>query len=125
VIASTAGKAAAAAPVAAKKDESAKPAAASSNGSTAERGGVEPVAHEVVAHHADGGRIKSSPLARKVAAGEGVDIAQVKGSGPGGRVVRSDVEAHLKTRGSAPASSAKPAAAAARQVLADTVIKLN
>ena len=124
-VASSAGKAQAAAP--AKKDESAKPAVASSNGSTAERGGPEPVAHEAVAHHADGGRIKSSPLARKVAAAEKVDIAQVKGSGPGGRVVRSDVEGFLKDRPAASAApSAKPSAAASRPAAAaDTVIKLN
>ncbi len=85
----------------------------------------EPIAHEPVAHHADGGRIKSSPLARKVAAAEKVDIAQVKGTGPGGRVVRSDVEGFLKARPAGAAPSARPAAASSRGVVADTVIKLN
>src|SRR5262249_26842017 len=37
-----------------------------------------------------GGRVKSSPLARKVAAGASVDIRQVSGSGPGGRIIRRD-----------------------------------
>lgn len=40
-----------------------------------------------------GGRVKSSPLARKVAAAANVDLASVHGSGPGGRVIRRDVEA--------------------------------
>lgn len=37
-------------------------------------------------------RVKASPLARKLAEGAGVDIATVVGSGPGGRVVRRDIE---------------------------------
>jgi pyruvate dehydrogenase E2 component (dihydrolipoamide acetyltransferase) len=42
---------------------------------------------------ADGGRVKASPLARKIAAQSGVDLKLVHGSGPGGRIVRRDVEA--------------------------------
>jgi len=37
------------------------------------------------------GRVKASPLARKVAAERGVDIRKVNGTGPGGRIVRADV----------------------------------
>lgn len=40
----------------------------------------------------DSGRVKASPLARKVAEALGVDLTRVKGSGPGGRIVKSDVE---------------------------------
>ena len=40
----------------------------------------------------NGGRVKSSPLARKVAAARGVDVAALAGSGPGGRIVLRDVE---------------------------------
>lgn len=36
---------------------------------------------------------KSSPLARRMAAEKGVDIARIQGSGPGGRVIRRDIEA--------------------------------
>jgi pyruvate dehydrogenase E2 component (dihydrolipoamide acetyltransferase) len=53
-----------------------------------------------------GERVKASPLARKIAAQSGVDLRLVHGSGPGGRVVRRDVEA-------ASAGAAAPAAAAA------------
>jgi len=42
------------------------------------------------------GRIKASPVARRVAEDLGVDLAQVGGSGPGGRVVKADVEAAAK-----------------------------
>lgn len=38
------------------------------------------------------GRIKASPLARKIAKEKGVDLARVAGSGPGGRIVKKDVE---------------------------------
>jgi len=38
------------------------------------------------------GRVKASPLARRVAKDSGVDLSSVKGSGPGGRIVKADVE---------------------------------
>ena len=44
------------------------------------------------------GRLKASPLARKVAASSQVELGQVRGSGPGGRIVRRDVEAFLQGR---------------------------
>lgn len=40
----------------------------------------------------DGGRIKASPLARRVAAERGVDLAAVQGSGPEGRIIVRDLE---------------------------------
>ncbi len=43
-----------------------------------------------------GQRLKTSPLARKVAAASHVDLGQVLGSGPGGRIVRRDVDAFVK-----------------------------
>ena len=53
----------------------------------------------------DGGRIFASPLARRIAAERGLDLSQITGSGPHGRIVKADVE------GAQPAA-AKPAAAA-------------
>ena len=44
---------------------------------------------------ADNGPVKASPLARKVAKDNGVNLASVQGTGPGGRVVKKDVEAAL------------------------------
>jgi pyruvate dehydrogenase E2 component (dihydrolipoamide acetyltransferase) len=43
-------------------------------------------------------RLKASPLARKLASEKGIDLHQVNGTGPDGRIVRSDVEAALQTR---------------------------
>ncbi|MBI2879584.1 MAG: 2-oxo acid dehydrogenase subunit E2 [Candidatus Rokubacteria bacterium] len=54
-------------------------------------------AEEAEAAPASGRRLKASPLARKVAGKAGVDLALVPGSGPGGRVIRRDVEAYLET----------------------------
>ena len=39
------------------------------------------------------GRVKASPLARRLAAEKGIDLATVTGSGPNGRIVKADVEA--------------------------------
>src|SRR5919106_4391451 len=40
----------------------------------------------------DGHRPKASPLARRLANEQGLDLGQLKGSGPGGRIVKADVE---------------------------------
>lgn len=40
----------------------------------------------------DGDRIKASPLARRMAADKGIDLSRVRGTGPGGRIVKSDIE---------------------------------
>ncbi len=42
--------------------------------------------------NSSGGRVKASPLARKMAEEQGIDLARVRGSGPGGRIVREDLE---------------------------------
>ena len=56
-----------------------------------------------------GGRVKSSPLARKIAAERGLDIAQLAGTGPGGRIVAKDVQS-AQARPAAAASGAAPIA---------------
>lgn len=54
---------------------------------------VETPAPAPVASSGDEGRIKASPLARKIAEDKGVNLASVAGSGPDGRIVKRDVEA--------------------------------
>ncbi len=57
-----------------------------------------------------GNKIKVTPLARKIAAASGVDLAQVKGSGPGGRIVKTDVEQSQNSpAASTPAAAPVPA----------------
>ncbi|HEY0112817.1 MAG TPA: pyruvate dehydrogenase complex dihydrolipoamide acetyltransferase [Allosphingosinicella sp.] len=53
-----------------------------------------------------GDRIKASPLARRLAEQRGIDLSSLAGSGPGGRIVKADVDA------AAPAAAAAPAPAA-------------
>jgi pyruvate dehydrogenase E2 component (dihydrolipoamide acetyltransferase) len=49
----------------------------------------------------EGGRVKASPLAKKLAADKGIDISQVQGSGDGGRIIKKDVDSYVPV--SAPA----------------------
>ena len=58
---------------------------------------------------ADGSRIFASPLARRIAADKGLDLAAISGSGPRGRIVKADVEGAT----AAPKAEAQPAAAPA------------
>jgi pyruvate dehydrogenase E2 component (dihydrolipoamide acetyltransferase) len=64
-----------------------------------------PTAPAPAAPSADGGRVKASPLARRLAEEMGVDIGTVAGSGPGGRVVKRDIEA---ARAAGPSAHAAP-----------------
>jgi pyruvate dehydrogenase E2 component (dihydrolipoamide acetyltransferase) len=52
-----------------------------------------------------GGRVKASPLARRMAAERGIDLASVSGSGPEGRVVARDLEGAAARAPSAPAAA--------------------
>ena len=63
------------------------------------------------------GRVKASPLARRIASERGLDLGALQGSGPGGRIVKADVEraavAEPAAAPAAPAAAPAPAAAAA------------
>ena len=54
------------------------------------------------------GRIFASPLARRMAQQAGLDLAAIRGSGPQGRIVKSDIEAALSPSRSTPAPAAAP-----------------
>ncbi|HEY0996353.1 MAG TPA: 2-oxo acid dehydrogenase subunit E2, partial [Gemmatimonadaceae bacterium] len=56
------------------------------------------------------GRVRSSPLARRLAAEKGVDLGALQGSGPGGRIVKKDIES-AQASGQRPAASSAGAAA--------------
>ncbi|AOW24274.1 pyruvate dehydrogenase complex dihydrolipoamide acetyltransferase [Sphingomonas melonis TY] len=55
-----------------------------------------------------GGRVKASPLARRIAADKGIDLSGLSGSGPNGRIVKADVEGAKP--GAAPAAAKADAA---------------
>jgi pyruvate dehydrogenase E2 component (dihydrolipoamide acetyltransferase) len=63
------------------------------------------------------GKVRASPVARHIAAEHGLDLAQIEGSGPQGRVIRSDVEAALAA-GAEPAAEPRPEAPPAPQPVA-------
>jgi pyruvate dehydrogenase E2 component (dihydrolipoamide acetyltransferase) len=96
---------AAAAPKAALQGEPATPAPQAEPAAPAPR--AEPGAAAAPAPRpggrpAQGERIFASPLARRMAEQAGIDLAAVKGSGPGGRIVKADIEAALAGRAAAP-----------------------
>jgi pyruvate dehydrogenase E2 component (dihydrolipoamide acetyltransferase) len=61
------------------------------------------------ASRSEGERVKASPLARRLAQAQGIDLASVQGSGPGGRIVRADIDAAV---GKAPVAAPAPGGAA-------------
>jgi pyruvate dehydrogenase E2 component (dihydrolipoamide acetyltransferase) len=68
---------------------------------------VPPAASETEAQSTE--RLKSSPLARRMAKEMGIDLARVQGTGPGGRIVERDIQAYQEKT---PAQSVRPSAAA-------------
>ncbi|MGH8828489.1 MAG: dihydrolipoamide acetyltransferase family protein, partial [Jiangellaceae bacterium] len=89
---------------------------------------VETPVDHVIAHDQPGsgrgdGRILSSPLARRDAREYGIDLATVNGSGPGGRIIRADVERarHELDIAATVAPTAQPVAPAAAPVSAASV----
>jgi pyruvate dehydrogenase E2 component (dihydrolipoamide acetyltransferase) len=96
VIGGTAGKPAAAASAPAKAAPAAAPAPAAAAPAAA----------------SEGERVRSSPLVRKIAKDNNVDLAQIPGTGASGRITKSDIVGHLEqgTKLAAPAPSAPPAA---------------
>ncbi|HYG29981.1 MAG TPA: pyruvate dehydrogenase complex dihydrolipoamide acetyltransferase [Allosphingosinicella sp.] len=96
------------APAPAETPAAAPPPAAASKG-------INPVQHsELAPPRAEGGaRVKASPLARRLAGQQGVDLASLTGSGPGGRIVKADVEGRGAEAAPAAAPAPTPAAAPA------------
>ena len=57
------------------------------------------------------GAVRASPVARRLAQEKGIDLAQVTGTGPNGRITKEDVEAHESAAAAAPAPAAEAPAA--------------
>ena len=99
----------------APKTDQAPPAPAAAQ---PERTAQAPSAPPAQAARSDEGRIKASPLARRLAQAQNIDLGSVKGTGPGGRIVRSDIDG-ASGRAKAPAQ-AEAAPAPAAQPIAGT-----
>jgi pyruvate dehydrogenase E2 component (dihydrolipoamide acetyltransferase) len=78
----------------------------SANSNTRSVSSVEPIdaqAEEIL--ESNGARVRVSPVARRIAEEERVDLGSLKGSGPGGRIIKRDVMNALENRGSNPAAT--------------------
>lgn len=76
-----------------------------------ERPPLPPLASPLPEPAPSGGQVPASPLARKLARERGVDVSTISGSGPGGRVVRADIEEAARLRDTAqlrPQTAAAP-----------------
>ncbi|PJE29543.1 Dihydrolipoyllysine-residue acetyltransferase component of pyruvate dehydrogenase complex [Pseudooceanicola marinus] len=119
----------------AKADDGAKatdevPGAGTQGGAAAGTGKTPDTPAPAAPKDADGKRIFASPLARRIAAQKGLDLASLKGSGPHGRIVKADVEAAeakpatAKSEAAAPKSEAAAPAAVGTGPSTEAVLKM-
>lgn len=99
--------------LAAEQSGGAAPKAAAPAETSAAPAASAPAAEAAPAANDNGdGRVKASPLAKKLAEEKGIDIRQVPGSGDGGRIVKKDVDSFVPSKAApaaAPAAAGKPA----------------
>jgi pyruvate dehydrogenase E2 component (dihydrolipoamide acetyltransferase) len=96
-------------------------------GGSAAPAAPSPASAPAASKSTDGTRIFASPLARRIAADKGLDLAGVTGSGPRGRIVKADVEGARPAPAAAPTAAATPAPAAAApapSVSADAIARI-
>ena len=91
----------------------AAPEAASAGGSDAAAPAVAAAPAPAAPQSVDGNRIFASPLARRIAADKGLDLSQIDGTGPKGRIVKADVEGATATAPAPAPAAPAPAPAAA------------
>ena len=97
-----------------------EPPSASGNGDSADAAAPAPAASAPAEAPQRQGRLKASPLARRIARERGVDLASLHGTGPEGRILAEDVE---KAAADVRAPSSEPAAPAEVEVLQLTSIR--
>ncbi|CAN5226610.1 pyruvate dehydrogenase complex dihydrolipoamide acetyltransferase [soil metagenome] len=126
------------APVAAKADPA--PAKVEAAAPKADAVPAKPVSTSAPADNSPAGstsadgedRVKASPLARRLAQSQGIDLSSLSGSGPNGRIVKADLEgaasapvAKATPAPEAPAASAMPVAAVAPEGIPSESVKLS
>jgi pyruvate dehydrogenase E2 component (dihydrolipoamide acetyltransferase) len=99
-----------AAPAPAKAEETSQPSGAAASASAG-------AAAAPAASSTPEGRIKASPLAKKLAREKGVDLAQVQGSGDNGRIIKNDVDNFVPRPAAAPAKEGAAAPQAQQPVV--------
>ncbi|KRA99507.1 branched-chain alpha-keto acid dehydrogenase subunit E2 [Devosia sp. Root685] len=111
-----------AAPAAAPEaPKAAAPAPAAPN---ANSGSSAPAAAAKTPAKSESGRVFASPLAKRLAKDAGIDLSSIAGSGPKGRVVKSDVEAAKSGKGASKPAAGAPAAAPATGMSKNQVMAL-
>jgi 2-oxoisovalerate dehydrogenase E2 component (dihydrolipoyl transacylase) len=85
-------------------------------GPGAPESGVRRKARTAAAPTESGADVRAAPFVRQLAKEKGVDLGQIIGSGPGGRITRADVEAATAFPAAAPSPAAAPAADGERRV---------
>ena len=100
-----------------------KPAAAAESPAAKAVETTQPQEYEAAAAD-EGGRVKISPLARKLAEEKGLDIRSLTGTGPGGRIVKQDVVS-AKAAPVKPAAVSPASAAAVKPLAADERVGLT
>ena len=108
--------------------KAAQPAAAASEAPAAPAAPATPAPAAPAASAAPaapGARVRSSPLARRIASEHGIDPATVRGSGPGGRIVKRDIEAAEGAPRSAAPAASSPTRAPAGPAAGDRVVPVS
>jgi pyruvate dehydrogenase E2 component (dihydrolipoamide acetyltransferase) len=98
--------------------QAAEPAAPDARGNGRQQEPVASAQAEPPAPTHHGERVKASPLARRLASEYNIDLHQVQGSGPGGRIIKANVEAFRDQHGTAAPVAAQPAPSPAPAVSA-------
>jgi len=93
-------------PVGAEAKGEARGAAGAGDGGGETQAGAGTATKERAPSNGDGGRVKASPVARRMARELGVELARLEGSGPGGRIVKADVQAAAESGAAAPGDGA-------------------
>lgn len=95
----------------AKASGGSTPAKEGSKSTSAPAASTESKPTETVSHDSSNGRVKASPLAKKIASEKGYDISKISGTGDNGRVTKSDVENYKPQPTAAASGSSKGGAA--------------
>ncbi len=97
----------------------AKPAADNKAEASASKEAPAADSSAAVSSAGENGRIKASPLAKKVAQEKGIDLKAVQGSGDGGRIVKKDIDNYKPSEAPAAKAAEAPAAVAAFKPASD------
>ncbi len=119
------GKEIAAAAPSAAGEAAPQPSTAGTDGATASTATPPPQPASAAVAGDAAGRIKASPLARRLAAEQGIDLTKIKGTGPGGRIVKEDVEnaAHVVAVADDPAAEPISSEVASLSRMQSTIVR--